>query len=323
MPKRPGREFGTVGVVGLGLMGRGIAACLLSRGLRVVAYNRTARRAREAQHHIAQTLGELVAKKVVPRSRVSGWRSRLTLVRSFEPLAESQFIIETVAEDLELKRRIYDELEAVVPPRTVIASNTSSFPTTLLGEGRKRPARFIVMHWAEPATITRYMEIVPGEKTSKQTVRLTKELAVLCGKEPTILNFDIRGFISNRLMYAMMREACYLVEAGVADVATVDRSFRNDIGWWATIAGPFRWMDLTGIPAYATVMEGLFPELCNSDALPEMMRKVVRKGAQGIANRKGFYRYSAASARQWEKAWTDFTLDVSRLVQKYEKRVKL
>jgi 3-hydroxybutyryl-CoA dehydrogenase len=322
MPKRAKRKFGKVGLIGLGLMGRGIAACLLSRGLEVVAYNRTARRAKQACRYIAEMLDELKVKKVVPRSSVRDWAERLQLTSSLADLADTEFVIESVTEDLALKRSIYDEVEAVVPARTVIASNTSSFPTTLLQQGRRHPARFIVMHWSEPATITRYLEIVPGEKTARRTVRLTRELGLLCGKEPTVLNFDIRGFISNRLMYAMMREACSLVESGVADVATVDASFRNDVGWWATLAGPFRWMDLTGIPAYAAVMEGLFPELANSTSVPELMTRVVKKGALGTSNRKGFYRYTRASARAWEKAWVDFTFDVRKLVEKYEKRVR-
>ena len=322
MPKSKSHAVEPVGLVGLGLMGRGIAACLLANGLKVIAYNRTTRRAKEAVKHIDGTLEELVTHKLAKRSRVATWKKRFTLVRSVEELGDCAFVIETVKEDLALKRRIYDQLEEAVPARTVIASNTSSYPAALLQQGRGRPGRFIVMHWAEPAAITRYLEIVPGGKTTKRAVDLTRRLGLLCGKEPTVLKRDVRGFISNRLMYAMMREACYLVESGVADVETVDRSFRNDVGWWATLAGPFRWMDLTGIPAYATVMEGLFGKLANTKRLPDMMKKIVRSGAKGTANAKGFYRYSKESALKWQKAWVDFTFDVRKLVDKYEDRLK-
>jgi len=323
MARKGDPDLEPVGLMGLGLMGRGIAACLLSNGFRVVAYNRTPRRAKQAVEHVGRALEDLVARKSLRRSRIAGWQERLYLVRRPEELAGCPFIIESVKEDLALKRRMYDRVEAVTGASTVIASNTSSFPTAVLQQVRERPERFIVMHWAEPATITRYLEIVPGERTSKRTIRLTRRLGLACGKEPTVLNRDIRGFISNRLMYAMMREACHLVEAGVADVETVDRSFRNDIGWWATVAGPFRWMDLTGIPAYAAVMEGLFPDLCNAKSVPAMMRKVVKDGAKGIANRKGFYRYTKSTAEEWEKVWLDFTFDIRRLVEEYEKRVRL
>jgi 3-hydroxybutyryl-CoA dehydrogenase len=233
------------------------------------------------------------------------------------------FVIESVKEDFKLKGEIFTMLEGVMAPSAVIASNTSSLPITLLQKGRKHPERFIGMHWGEPAEVMRYLEVIPGKQTSKETIKTTRRLGELCGKEPSILNFDIQGFVSNRMMYAMMREACFLVESGVADMETVDRSFRNDMGWWATIAGPFRWMDLTGIPAYATVAEGLFPKLCNSKKLPKMMKDMADSGALGISNAKGFYPYNKANAKEWERVWVDFTYDVRKLVEKYGKRVKL
>ncbi|MDI1344202.1 MAG: 3-hydroxyacyl-CoA dehydrogenase family protein, partial [Pseudolabrys sp.] len=218
-----------------------------------------------------------------------------------------------VKEDLARKRKLYAELEACLPATAVIASNTSSFPITLLQAGRKHPGRFIGMHWGEPAHIMRYLEVIPGRHTSKRTLRRTQQLGAICGKEPTLLREDIRGFLSNRMMYAMIREAFHLVETGIADIETVDKSFRNDIGWWALLAGPFRWMDLTGIPAYELVMEGLLPKLCNDKKVPKLMREVVASGAKGIGNAKGFYRYTNKSARRWEN-------DMRKLADKYAVR---
>jgi 3-hydroxybutyryl-CoA dehydrogenase len=306
-----------VGLIGLGLMGRGIASCLLANGLEVVAYNRTRSRATASLRHIEHTLGELVSRKVVPRSAVRDWRKRFRLVTSLDGLAPCRFVIESVKEDLALKREIFDQVEAAVSDDAVIASNTSSIPISVLQDGRGNPARFIGMHWGEPAQIMRYLEIIPGEATDSRTADLTLRLGKLCGKEPTVLNQDIRGFISNRLMYAMIREAFHIVESGIADIETVDRSFRNDIGYWATIAGPFRWMDLTGIPAYAAVMEGLLPQLSNATEVPKLMRETVESGALGISNARGFYPYTKASARRWEKAWVDFTYEIRRLSEKY------
>ncbi len=318
MNRRADERPEPVGLIGLGLMGRGIATCLLAQGLEVLAYNRTAQRAEESLRHIDESLAELARRKIVPRARIRNWRERFRLVSSLDQLAPSPFVIESVKEDLPLKQAIYDELEAAVACDAVIASNTSSLPITVLQAGRKYPARFIGMHWGEPAQLMRYLEIIPGEQTSERTLRLTERLGKLCGKDPTVLRRDIQGFISNRMMYAMIREACYLVESGIADVETVDRSFRNDIGWWATLAGPFRWMDLTGIPSYAAVMEGLLPELCASKSVPQIMQEMIERGGQGITNCNGFYPYSPASAAHWEQAWVDFTYDIRKLVEKYE-----
>lgn len=307
-----------VGVIGLGLMGRDIAACLLAHDVAVCGFDTDGEQAKGARPHIEKTLAEMLRRKLVKREVKAGWNTRFMLADSLTGLKGCDFVIEATPESLLGKQRIFKEVEAVVSKRTILASNTSSFPIGLLQKACQYPQRLIGMHWAEPAQIMRYLEITPGDATSAHTVKLTKALGEHCGKEPTVLKQDIRGFLSNRMMYAMLREAFHLVEAGIADVETVDQSFRNDIGWWATFAGPFRWMDLTGIPAYAAVMEGLLPELSRSTELPELMKQTVKRGARGMANSKGFYKYTPAQSKKWEEAWVEFTYDVKKLAEKYE-----
>ncbi len=315
------QEIGRIGVVGLGLMGRGIAACLLARGFAVTGCDRSPRRRADARSHVKTVLAGLARRGSLARSENRGWQARFQTVRDPAEMGACGFVIESVDEDLRLKQQVFGRLEPALDPAAVIASNTSSIPITLLQKGRANPERLIGMHWGEPAEIMRYLEIIPGKHTSPRTVRRTRRLGELCGKRPTVLQRDIRGFISNRLMYAMMREAFYLLESGVADMQTIDDSFRNDIGWWAALAGPFRWMDLTGIPAYAAVMEGLLPQLANTKSVPRAMRETVSSGARGVSNRRGFYRYTRKSAGEWDRAWTDFTYEMRALVEKYENRL--
>ena len=306
-----------VGVVGLGLMGQGIVSCLLAYGHEVICFDTDRKRFGQTAKHVKAALAELKAQKLVKANSGPRWRERFQTASSLSQLAPCEIVIESVREDLELKRSIYAELEGCVGAKTIIASNTSSLPISLLQAGRVNPSRYIGMHWGEPAQIMRYLEIVPGEKTSKATVHAALRFGVSCGKEPAVLKQDIRGFLSNRMMYAMLREACYLVESGIADIETVDQSFRNDIGWWALLAGPFRWMDLTGIPAYATVMEGLLPELSNDIDVPVMMQRMLKQRALGISNQKGFYPYTKASAKKWERDWVQFTYEMRQLAEKY------
>jgi 3-hydroxybutyryl-CoA dehydrogenase len=320
--KRHDNHINPVGLVGLGLMGRGIAACLIAHGFKVCAYNRTRGREHQTREHICRTLRDLVRRRVIAPSHARGWEKRFEFVRSASGLAACPFIIESLREDLKLKSHIFGLLEEVAAPDAVIASNTSSLPLTLLQKGRAHPERFIVMHWSEPAWITRFMEIVRNEKTSEDAVERTRQIAIACDKEPSLLNFDIRGFLTNRLMYAFIREACYLVDSGVANVEDIDRSFRNDVGWWAALAGPFRWMDLTGIHSYGQVMEGLLPELSRRKTLPKIMKRMMQAGAQGIANRKGFYPYTERNAKAWEQTWIDFTFDLRKVIKKNERRLQ-
>jgi len=213
---------------------------------------------------------------------------------------------------LELKRNIYNTLESAIADDVVIASNTSGISLSVLQEQLSCKERFIGMHWAEPAEITHYLELSPAKDTSDEALQIAVEIGKRCGKKPTVLNYDVSGLISNRLMYAMMREAIHLVESGVADVETVDRSFQNDIGWWAALAGPFRWMDLTGLPIYAEVMKRLFPKLSNAAELPELMK-------EKVATKTKFYNYSDVSEEEWERKWTDFTYGIRELVERYDK----
>jgi 3-hydroxybutyryl-CoA dehydrogenase len=142
-------------------------------------------------------------------------------------------------------------------------------------------------------------------------------LARRCGKDPSILKRDVRGFLSNRMLYAAMREAIYLLENDYADVESIDAAFRNDIGWYALIAGPFRLMDLTGMQAYVEVIKDLYPELANTTELPETMKRMEVEGANGVFNNKGFYNYTPEEAKQWEKTWAEYSWECRRLADKY------
>ncbi len=309
-------DINTIGIIGLGLMGQGIASCFIRYGFDVIAYSRTPARERETLNHISGSLRKLIDRNSITKAETKGWEKRFTYVDSIEKMGDCQFIIETVGESLELKRDIYNKIESVVGKDVVIATNTSGISISILQKELTNKERFIGMHWGEPAEITRYLEISRAEDTADIAVEIGRDIGERCGKHPTVLNYDISGLISNRLMYAMMREAMHLVEIGVADIETVDRSFRQDIGWWATICGPFRWMDLTGLPIYAKVMEGLFPKLCNTDKAPELIKKKAETNTK-------FYDYSKDSEEEWESVWTDFTHDIREIVDKYEKRVKL
>jgi 3-hydroxybutyryl-CoA dehydrogenase len=245
------------------------------------------------------------------------------LVRKFEitddyaDLADRTVVIESIVESIDTKKKALHKIEEVISPTALIGSNTSAIPVTLLQEGALHPERILGIHWAEPAHITRFMEIICGDRTAPENAERAVALARYWGKEPTLVKRDIRGFITNRLMYALLREAFHLVEKGYATPADIDRSMRNDLGYWITFAGPFRFMDLTGIPAYAAVMKDLFPELDCSKELPQLMKQIVETGGLGVANAKGFYDYTPEQAKRWEQLFTEYTYDIRALAMRY------
>lgn len=292
----------TVGVVGLGLLGRGIATCLLAHGLRVVACDTDAEARSEARGHIERRVRDLIDRGGFEASLAGEWPANYQDGENVSALAHCDFIIESIPEDLSAKRALFDRIERAVAPSVPIASNTSGLPISLLQSGRAHPARFVGMHWAEPCHLTRFLEVVRGGQTDDATIDTALALGRKVGKDPTLVRKDVDGFIVNRLGYAMFREAFWLLENGVADVASIDAAFRNAISVWANIAGPFRWMDLTGLPAYAAVMERLFPQLSTSAEVPETMRGLVEGGALGVANGRGFYTYTPDEAAAWQAA---------------------
>jgi len=294
-------SLATIGVEGLGLLGRGIATCLVAHGKRVVAHTRSETTRREARKHVAASLREFVERGGLPSSLLDEWPARYVEAASIDEFAGCDFVIESVIEDLDAKRQTFDAIEAAVGDTVPIASNTSALPISLLQQDRRRPERFIGMHWAEPCHLTRFLEVIRGDRTNDVTAEAAMTLGRAAGKDPALVRKDVAGFIVNRLGYAMYREAFWLLENGVADVETIDRSFRNAISVWANIAGPFRWMDLTGLPAYAAVMERLFPELSTATSVPEAMRTLIESGAEGISNGRGFYSYTPDEAERWER----------------------
>ncbi len=308
----------TIGVAGLGLLGRGIAACLLGHGVRVIAFTRRQETHEAARRYIARAIDDLITRAGFPAGLADQWPIRYEPVDSIAPFASCHFVIESVVEDAAAKRQIFDELEAVVGPDVPIASNTSALPISRLQQDRKHPERFLGMHWAEPAHATRFLELIRGEQTSDAAFQKAAELGKAVGKEPSLVQKDVPAFIVNRLGYAMYREAMNLVASGVADIETVDRSARNALGLWATMCGPFRWIDLTGGPSlYAKAVEGVLPSLSNATKLPEMFSQLAATDARGIVNGRGFYSYTEEEARRWEELFREHAWTVRELMNKY------
>ena len=307
-----------VGVIGLGLLGRGIAACFLGHGFEVIGFERDQKIETSVREHIAEMIDELIEIGGFEMSLRKSWVSRYSFTNDFAALRDCSFIVESVTEDAATKLAVFDGVEAHVSPATIIASNSSAIPITKLQQNRKHPERFLAMHWAEPAHATRFMELIPGEKTSNATLKTTLTLAKSLGKDPVVLTKDIPGFIVNRIGYAMYREALSLLDSGIADAETIDRSMRNALGLWATLCGPLRWIDLTGGPElYAKALQNVLPTLNNSAEIPRPLRELAEAGARGVVNGRGFYNYTPEEAQRWSELYRQHAWRVTQMQNEY------
>jgi 3-hydroxybutyryl-CoA dehydrogenase len=305
-----------IGTVGLGLMGCSIATCILAAGHEITSLIKNLEEKENALKRILVFLKKMYAEGLlneIPEAIIQ----RITITNDVSLLVGHEVVIESITENVSDKKQVYKLLETVISPTAIIGSNTSAIPVSILQSDMEYPQRLLGIHWAEPAHITRFMEVICGKGSDINYAHQFIKLAETWGKEPSLLRKDIRGFITNRIMYAMLREAFYLAENEYATVEDIDRSLRNDIGYWMTFAGPFRFMDLTGIPAYLTVMEDLVPELSNAVKTPALLKKMVENGAKGISNANGFYPYTKESAAKWEKKFIEFSYDIKKLAEKY------
>jgi 3-hydroxybutyryl-CoA dehydrogenase len=307
---------GPVAVVGMGLMGTSIAACLLAAGHRVTGVTDDLAASAAVPERVLALLQEMRSEQLL-HDEVDDVIQRFTLTASLADAADAGIVFESITEDLQLKRDFLRSAEQIVSPTCILASNTSALPVSQLQQDAAHPERILGIHWDEPAHVTRFMEIIPGPETSQTALEFVAAMAPRWGKEPSLLRREIRGFITNRISYAMFREACFLVDSGVCTVEDVDRSLRNDVGWWIPFAGPFRYMDLMGVQGYHRVMKDLLPELCNAAEIPRLISDVVASGGRGIANGRGFYNYTEQEAKEWEQRFIDFNYRIRRLTAEF------
>jgi len=304
------------GVVGLGLMGCSITACLLLAGHPVVAVAPVPDDLKHAEDRITEHLRKSREEGLV-KNPPEYYLSQVTITEDYNQLKDCSLVIECTIENISIKKSVYDKIERVISKDTLLTSNTSAIPISILQKQTLHPERFFGLHWTEPSHTTRFLEVICGDASDVSKAEFLYELSHQWGKEPILVRKDIRGFITNRLMYAMYREAFYLVENGYATVEDVDRSCRNNAGYFMTLAGPFRWMDLTGVPAYHTVMKDLFPTLNNDTSVPKLIDDIVKNGGRGVANAQGFHQYTEEEAKLWEETFKEFTYEIRKLALKY------
>ncbi|HRQ18953.1 MAG TPA: 3-hydroxyacyl-CoA dehydrogenase family protein, partial [Agriterribacter sp.] len=218
-----------IGVVGLGLMGCSITTCLLMAGHPVVAVAPVSIDLAFALKRITKHLQRSRREKLVTNAP-DFYLQHLSITEDYDQLRGCALVIECTLENLDIKKVVYSKIEAVIDENALLASNTSAIPISILQQQTSHPSRFFGLHWAEPSHTTRFLEVICGNESDITKGEYLYELSHLWGKEPTLVRKDIRGFITNRIMYAMYREAISLVEQGYATVEDVDRACRNNAG---------------------------------------------------------------------------------------------
>lgn len=288
----------TVGVLGAGVMGTGLAQNLLESRHRVVLVDVSVDILQRARRDVVRALRlrRFSDRNAAPLDVAAVEASLVTSV-DYAPLAEADFVIENVTEKWEVKRRVYERIDALCDTRAVFAANTSAIPITLIASATTRPDRVIGMHFMNPVPLKRLIEVIAGRETSPDTVEAARQVAAALGKECVIVN-DSPGFVSNRVLMLAINEAIALVGQKVARPEDVDRIFR---GCFGHTMGPLETADLIGLDVILLSLEVLREQFNDPKFRPApLLCTLVSAGRLGRKSGSGFYSYTVEDRRSPE-----------------------
>jgi 3-hydroxybutyryl-CoA dehydrogenase len=278
----------TVGVVGAGVMGRGVAHALAETGHKAILIDLTEEILAKAKAEIKSNVRMYTILSPNKSVMADDILSRITFSTDYELLAEVDFLVENATEKWEVKQPIYRKLDAICPPACVLAVDTSAIPITRVAGWTKRPAQVIGMHFMNPVPIKPMVEVIRAYHTSEATIQRAKQLLTQMGKDSVVVN-DSSGFVTNRVMMLTVNEAIFLMQEGIATAEDIDRLF---CGCFGHKMGPLETADLIGLDTVLLSIEVLYDNFRESKYRPcPLLQKMVDAGLFGRKSGQGFYKY--------------------------------
>jgi 3-hydroxyacyl-CoA dehydrogenase len=286
-------------IIGAGTMGPGMGAVLARAGMVVTIYDVSPEALERAKRSV-ELAGSVLDRLGMPV--VEGGTVRFARDLA-DALAEADIVLEAVPERLELKQALFSQFEQQVEPTTILASNTSGIPISKIASVCTQPERVVGMHWSNPPHLIPMIEVIPGERTSQETVTATVALVRCIGYYP-VVEREVPGFVENRILYAIMREALDLVDRGIIDPEGMDLCVRWGIGYKLAVIGPMELLDMAGLDIYESVASYLNQDLCASSQVSETIRALTSQGRLGMKTGSGIYNYTPEQieAKQAERA---------------------
>ncbi len=299
-------DIRNIAVLGTGTMGPGIVQLFAQAGYGVRMWARTEESVQRGLSRLESGLKTFSRHGLIGSAEVPGVLSRVRGSTNFElSVGDADFVVESVAESLDLKREVFARLDAAARSTAILSTNTSGLSITQIASGTRRPDRVVVTHFWNPPPLVPLVEIVGSPETSEETISIARGLMVRIGKTPVVLKKDVPGFIGNRLQFALLREALYIVEQGIASLEDVDTACRMSFGRRLPATGPLESADLGGLDVFLAISEYLMKDLCRSGEASSLLVDAVRNGWLGTKSGRGLYERPSESAKQLLKARED------------------
>ena len=276
-------------VIGGGTMGLDIAQVFARKGRDVVVRDIKDEIIAASEARLNKGLDKLVAKGKLDEAGKKAITDKITFTTDMNKAADADLVVEAAIENLEIKKSVFAELDAICKPECILASNTSSISITAIAAATKRPDKFIGMHFFNPATVMKLVEVIRGANTSDETCRIITDLAAAIGKEPVAVE-EAPGFVVNKILIPMINEACDLLYTGVATADGIDTAMKLGANH---PMGPLALGDLVGLDVCLAIMDTLYNETHDPKYRASLlMRKMVRAGKLGRKTGVGFFDYS-------------------------------
>lgn len=288
-----------IAIIGSGVMGSGIAQSFAVSGYHVTINDIKEELLNHAQNRISENLSLLIEEGALTDREKQGALANITYSVDLEgAVRDADFIIEAIPEVIELKLNLYQQLEEMIKPDAIVASNTSTFPISQLMEKASFADRMVITHFFNPGHLVPLVEIVQHDETKPEIVKITMDLMRKIGKSPILLKKEIAGFIANRLQTALMREAFYLLKEGVADAEDIDTAITAGPGFRWAFTGPIEIADFGGLDTWQRVFDNVSPVLDQSKEAPDLIRDLVAEGKLGTKSGEGIFTYEESTVSQ-------------------------
>jgi 3-hydroxybutyryl-CoA dehydrogenase/5-formyl-3-hydroxy-2-methylpyridine 4-carboxylate dehydrogenase len=283
-----------IAVIGLGTMGPGIAARLARGGIAVSTFDSDEAQIEKAKAALGLAYNVLDRLGIEPKSG----GDVIFAASLADAVKDCDLVIENVPEKIEIKADVYHALDKLIGKETLVVSDTSGIPITKLQEHLSNPARFAGMHWSNPPHIVPMIEVISGEKTAPETAQAIVALIERLGLLPVVVKKDVPGFVENRILYALLREAIDLVEEGVIAPEALDTCVSWGIGYKLSIIGPMALLDMAGLDIYHSVASFLNQELSTRKDIAPFIKKRVDEKRLGLKTGGGIYAYTPESGKE-------------------------